>query len=192
MRVPGQQGMAGFLHAAKAVGDEHVGPGDAGGQGRVGRRVLLMAPLPVDDLARLPVDRYQEAPAVCHIRAVGHERVMDHPVRCDCRLDVPAPADPFTPGPGAHGPHLFLGPARQQPVRNSLNCAARARSCLRAVDAIEQDGHIQRCVPDLLRPCLRIRPWHMGQCLALFDLVLIPQSNRNGHPCKTPINNPTY
>lgn len=41
-------GMAGFLHAAKAVGDEHVGPGDAGGQGRVGRRVLLMAPLPVD------------------------------------------------------------------------------------------------------------------------------------------------
>ena len=76
--------------------------------------------------------------------------------------------------------------------RNSLNCAARARSCLRAVDVIEQDGHIQRCVPDLLRPCLRIRPWHMGQCLALFDLVLIPQSNRNGHPCKTPINNPTY
>ena len=110
-------GMAGFLHAAKAVGDEHVGPGDAGGQGRVGRRVLLMAPLPVDDLARLPVDRYQEAPAVCHIRAVGHERVMDHPVRCDCRLDVPAPADPFTPGPGAHGPHLFPGPARQRPVQ---------------------------------------------------------------------------
>ena len=101
----------------KPVGDEHVGLGDAAEQGRVGRAVLMRAPLPVDGLAAGPVDGDDQAPAVGHVGAVGHDRVVDHPVRLDGRPDAPAPAGPFAKGPGAPGSQLFLGPARQQPVQ---------------------------------------------------------------------------
>ena len=110
-------GGAGPLHAAQPVRDEHVGSGDAAEQGRVGRRVLMVAPLPVDDLAAGPVDGDDQAPAVGHAGAVRHDRVVDHTVRLDGRGDVPAPADPFAKGPGSRGAHLLLCPARQQPVQ---------------------------------------------------------------------------
>lgn len=124
----------GLLHAVKPVGDEHVGLGDAAEQGRVGRAVLMRAPLPVDGLAAGPVDGDDQAPAVGHVGAVGHDCVVDHPVRLDGRPDAPAPADPFAKGPGAPGSQLFLDPARQQQSRNSRSWKSRARFVRRMVD----------------------------------------------------------
>lgn len=52
----------------------------------------------------------------------------------------------------------------------------------RAVDVSERDGHIRRGEPDAARQCLPIGPRCIGQCLALFDLVLMHQLNGTPRP----------
>lgn len=63
------------LRAAQPVGDQHVGRGDPGEQGQVGGLGLVRAPLEGEDFSALAVDGDNQAPAVAHVRAVGHDRV---------------------------------------------------------------------------------------------------------------------
>lgn len=64
---------------------------------------LMRAPLPVQHLAGVPVNRDDQAPAVAHARAVRHRRMTFHPHRRRRRADVPAPGGPLAQGPCVAG-----------------------------------------------------------------------------------------
>ena len=63
------------LRAAQPIGDQHVGRGDPGEEGQVGGLGVVRAPLEGEDNSALAVDDDNQAPAVAHVRAVGHDRV---------------------------------------------------------------------------------------------------------------------
>lgn len=63
-------------HAAQPVRYRHVRHGDTREQGYVGGPALMRAPLPDEHLPAVPVDRDDQAPAVHHVRAVRHHRVV--------------------------------------------------------------------------------------------------------------------
>ena len=75
------------LRAAQPVGDQHIGRGDPGEQGQVGGLGLVRAPLEGEDFSALAVDGGDQAPAVAHVRAVGHDRVALRVRRGDARPD---------------------------------------------------------------------------------------------------------
>lgn len=104
-------------HAAQPVRYQHVGRGDSREQGYVGGPALMRAPPPAEHLPAVPVDRDDQAPAVRHVRAVRHHRVVLRRHGRRRGADVPAPGGPLAQGPRvAGGIRQGLRAASQQPT----------------------------------------------------------------------------
>lgn len=166
------------LRAAQPVGDQHVGRGDPGEQGQVGGLGLVRAPLEGEDFSALAVDGDNQAPAVAHVRAVGHDRVALRVRRGDaCRIDQHhairlrrARASPVDSGavrddgPGIH-------------EKNSSSVRARLRPRCGIVELSRQVRHLHRCVPLPVRPFFFIARPHTGH----FSLCWMAFSHHPAH-----------
>ena len=128
IRVDGHISRHALSAAAKPVRDRHVGRGDAREQRHVRGLRLVRVPLHARRLAAFAVDGHDQAPAVVHVRAVRHHRVVSHPARRDGGPDVPAPRVALARGPRiavrvARGP----GGAAERPAGERVELPAAFR-----------------------------------------------------------------
>ena len=179
--------VAGALRAAQPVRYRHVRSRDAREQRHIGGLALVRAPLEARHLAVPAVDGYDQAPAVVHVRAVRHHRMMFHPARRDGGPDVPAPR-----GALAQGPRIAVRVARglaraaEQPSKERVELPGPLRVLLWHRRAQRAGCALPALHPFAVRPFFFIGRPHTGHFFALLDFVLMRPAHHRDAPIFPP------
>ena len=179
--------VAGALRAAQPVRYRHVRSGDAREQRHIGGLALVRAPLEAQHLAVPAVDGYDQAPAVVHVRAVRHHRMMFHPARRDGGPDVPAPR-----GALAQGPRIAVRVARglaraaEQPSKERVELPGPLCVLLWHRRAQRAGCALPALHPFAVRPFFFIGRPHTGHFFALLDFVLMRPAHHRDAPIFPP------
>ena len=130
---------------------------------------------------------YDQAPAVVHVRAVRHHRMMFHPARRDGGPDVPAPR-----GALAQGPRIAVRVARglaraaEQPSKERVELPGPLRVLLWHRRAQRAGCALPALHPFAVRPFFFIGRPHTGHFFALLDFVLMRPAHHRDAPIFPP------